>query len=437
MIEDKIKKLQSKIAIVKDRLETEESTETALVLPFIQLLDYDIFNPTQVLPEFNCDIAKGKGEKVDYALLIKNKVEIIIECKGFGVNLAPHRNQLSRYFVSTKAKYAILTNGILYQFYTDLDNKNLMDEIPFFQFSLENYSVSDIEILEQFMFSNFNADKIDKNASESKIITGVTGEIKTLFEKPNIETIKLFTKSSYKGRYTDSVISRLTILFKKALKQFVNDRVSNQLKSATEAEEVIDNNCGKIITTEEEKQAFYIVQAIARDVIPSEDIVMRDQINLCMILYKNDQCKPIVKLYFNDVKNLQIELFDEDGSYKIELATLDEIYDYKDAIIKICKKYSESSQVKRSAPFKFKMVNISAGETVVFEPKNLICSVVNDNTISYNGVKYSLSGFCAEYMPDSMKNASRAYQGPKYFSYKGKLLVDLRNEAKLKSSNDL
>lgn len=437
MIEDKIKKLQSKIAIVKDRLETEESTKTALVLPFIQLLDYDIFNPTQVLPEFNCDIAKGKGEKVDYALLIKNKVEIIIECKGFGVNLAPHRNQLSRYFVSTKAKYAILTNGILYQFYTDLDNKNLMDEIPFFQFSLENYSISDIEILEQFMFSNFNADKIDKNASESKIITGVTGEIKTLFEKPNIETIKLFTKSSYKGRYTDSAISRLTILFKKALKQFVNDRVSNQLKSATEAEEVIDNNCGKIITTEEEKQAFYIVQAIARDVIPSKDIVMRDQINLCTILYKNDQCKPIVKLYFNDVKNLQIELFDEEGPYKIELATLDEIYDYKDAIIKICKKYSESSQVKRSAPFKFKMVNISVGETVVFEPKNLICSVVNDNTISYNGVKYSLSGFCAEYMPDSMKNASRAYQGPKYFSYKGKLLVDLRNEAKLKSSNAL
>lgn len=437
MIEDKIKKLQSKIAIVKDRLETEESTKTALVLPFIQLLGYDIFNPTQVLPEFNCDIAKGKGEKVDYALLIKNKVEIIIECKGFGVNLAPHRNQLSRYFVSTKAKYAILTNGILYQFYTDLDNKNLMDEIPFFQFSLENYSVSDIEILEQFMFSNFNADKIDQNASEYKIITGVTGEIKTLFEKPNIETIKLFTKSSYKGRYTDSAISRLTILFKKALKQFVNDRVSNQLKSATEAEEVIDNNCGKIITTEEEKQAFYIVQAIARDIIPSEDIVMRDQINLCMILYKNDQCKPIVKLYFNDVKNLQIELFDEEGSYKIELATLDEIYDYKDAIIKICKKYSESSSVKRSAPFKFKMVNISVGETVVFEPKNLICSVVNDNTISYNGVKYSLSGFCAEYMPDSMKNASRAYQGPKYFSYKGKSLVDLRNEAKLKSSNDL
>ena len=437
MIEDKIKKLQSKIAIVKDRLETEESTKTALVLPFIQLLDYDIFNPTQVLPEFNCDIAKGKGEKVDYALLIKNKVEIIIECKGFGVNLAPHRNQLSRYFVSTKAKYAILTNGILYQFYTDLDNKNLMDEIPFFQFSLENYSVSDIEILEQFMFSNFNADKIDKNASESKIITGVTGEIKTLFEKPNIETIKLFTKSSYKGRYTDSAISRLTILFKKALKQFVNDRVSNQLKSATEAEEVIDNNCDKIITTEEEKQAFYIVQAIARDVIPSEDIVMRDQINLCMILYKNDQCKPIVKLYFNDVKNLQIELFDEEGSYKIELATIDEIYDYKDAIIKICKKYSESSPVKRSAPFKFKMVNISVGETVVFEPKNLICSVVNDNTISYNGVKYSLSGFCAEYMPDSMKIASRAYQGPKYFSYKGKPLIDLRNEAKLKSSNAL
>ena len=107
MIEDKLLKLQNKIKLISSNLETEESTKTALVLPFIQMLGYDIFDPTQVLPEYNCDIVKNKGEKVDYALLIKNKIEIIIECKGFNVDLTQHRNQLSRYFVSTKANFAI------------------------------------------------------------------------------------------------------------------------------------------------------------------------------------------------------------------------------------------------------------------------------------------------------------------------------------------
>ena len=155
MIEDKLLKLQNKIKTISSNLETEESTKTALVLPFIQMLGYDIFDPTQVLPEYNCDIVKNKGEKVDYALLIENKIEIIIECKGFNVDLTPHRNQLSRYFVSTKANFAILTNGVTYQFYTDLDNKNLMDDYPFFQISLNSYTSTDVEVLEQFSLCNF------------------------------------------------------------------------------------------------------------------------------------------------------------------------------------------------------------------------------------------------------------------------------------------
>lgn len=423
MINEKLNILKNKISSLQDRLATEESTKTALVLPFIQLLGYDVFNPEQVVPEFNCDLVKNKGEKVDYAILIKNKIEIIIECKGFKVDLKPHRNQLSRYFVSSKAKYGVLTNGVVYQFFTDLDNENLMDDVPFFQFSLENFSTTDVETLQQFCSANFDSKTINKNASESKIITEVTNEIKNLFDKPSPDIIKLFTKSAYKGRYTENAISKLTSLFKRALNKYVNDRVSNQLNSIVDTEET--NN--KIVTTEKEKQAFYIIQAILQDVVPMQDVVLRDQVSKCLILYKNDNTKPLVKLYFNDESNLEIELFDTETSRKISISTVDEIYNYKNNIITTGNKYVENSS-KRATPFKFKMIGLSTGDCVTFAPASLICKIVDDNTISYNGKEYSLSGFCREYMPKNMQNTSKAYQGPKYFTYNGITLVELREQ---------
>lgn len=430
MIEDKLSKLQNKIKNISANLETEESTKTALVLPFIQMLGYDIFDPTQVLPEYNCDLVKNKGEKVDYALLIKNKIEIIIEYKGFNVDLTPHRNQLSRYFVSTKANFAVLTNGVTYQFYTDLDNKNLMDDYPFFQISLNSYTPADVEVLEQFSLCNFSAENINQKAADSKIITGITEEVKMMFEKPSLDIIKLCTKSVYKGRYTEAVTTKLTNLFKKALKQYVNDCVSGQLREAVEAEESGTTKESKVVTTEEEKQAFYIIQSIARNIIPSADIVMRDQISKCCVLYKNNMVTPIVKLYFNDLKSLKIELFDKEKPHKVNLNNVDEIYDYEDSILETCKKYAPqtTNKGKKAANFKFSMLDIASGEYVTFVPTGAQCIVVDDKTISYNDEEYSLSGFCVTFMPDNMRNAAESYQGPKYFAYNGKSLVDLRNE---------
>ena len=424
MINEKLNILKQKIVAQQDRFATEESTKTALVLPFIQLLGYDIFNPDQVLPEYNCDLVKNKGEKVDYALLIKNKIEIIIECKGFNVDLTPHRNQLSRYFVSSKAKYGVLTNGVDYQFFTDLDNENLMDNAPFFQFSLKNYSSTDVETLQQFCFNNFDAKIINKNASESKIITEVTNEIKNLFDKPSPDIIKLFTRATYKGRYTESAISKLTTLFKRALNKYVNDRVSNQLNSILDSEE----NNNKIVTTEKEKQAFYIVQSILQDLIPTQDVVLKDQVSKCLILYKNDNSKPLLKLYFNDESNLEIELFDSESSRKISISAVEEIYNYKMNIISTGNNYLETTTTKRATPFKFNMIGLNAGDYVVFAPSNLKCKIVDDNTISYNEKEYSLSGFCREFMPQGMQNTSKTYQGPKYFTYNGVALVELREQ---------
>jgi hypothetical protein len=62
---DQIKALSNQISKRSERLETEEATKNAHVMPFIKALGYDIFNPEEVVPEFTCDVGTKKGEKVD------------------------------------------------------------------------------------------------------------------------------------------------------------------------------------------------------------------------------------------------------------------------------------------------------------------------------------------------------------------------------------
>lgn len=432
MIEDSLLKLKNKITVISDKLQTEESTKTAMVLPFIQMLNYDIFDPDQVIPEYNCDIVKNKGEKVDYALRVNNKIEIIIECKQLNVDLTPHKNQLARYFVSTKAKYVILTNGVEYQFYSDLDNLNLMDELPFFTFDINNYDQSDIEILENFSNGKFNSNQIRESASKSKLTAGILNNIQINLESPTLDILKIFTKNVYKGRYTDASIPKLTELFQEALALYIENKTGKTVNNQATPPEIITS---KIQTTDEELTAYYIVKAIAQRVLPPEDIIMKDQVAKCNILYKNNNTLPIVKLYFNDTHNLQIELFDKEEPIKVAINSVNDIYDFENNIIKTCEKYSESNEGKKRTCFKFSMINIKPGDIVIFDPLKIKCIVIDDSTILYDNIKYTMSGFCRKYMPNDKRNVAEAYQGPRYFTYNGQILTDLRDKFEQNQEN--
>ncbi|HNG91135.1 MAG TPA: type I restriction endonuclease, partial [Saprospiraceae bacterium] len=112
-------------------------------MPFIQLLGYDVFNHKEVVPEFTADAGIRKSEKVDYALIKDEKPIILIECKKCADKLDKHGTQLIRYFTFSSAKFGILTNGVVFWFFTDLDKANIMDTHPFFQFNLTDYTDSD------------------------------------------------------------------------------------------------------------------------------------------------------------------------------------------------------------------------------------------------------------------------------------------------------
>ncbi len=89
---------------------------------------------------------------------------------------------------------------------------------------------------------------------------------------------------------------------------------------------------------------------------------------------------------------------------------------------------SDDTPHARRARFKFSMADIEIGETVVFDPTGIEVKVASDDSVEYNGRIFKLSPFVGTYMPEDKRNSSGAYQGAKYFSYKGKILDDIRKE---------
>ena len=117
---------------------SEEGTKTAFILPFLQILGYDVFDPSEVVPEYTSDFGIKKGEKVDYAIMIDNQPVILIEAKKHKEKLNLHGSQLFRYFTVSKSRLAILTNGVEYEFYSDLEKENIMDDVPFLKLNISS-----------------------------------------------------------------------------------------------------------------------------------------------------------------------------------------------------------------------------------------------------------------------------------------------------------
>ena len=90
-------------------------------------------------------------------------------------------------------------------------------------------------------------------------------------------------------------------------------------------------------------------------------------------------------------------------------------------------KEKKEKKVQR-APFDFSMVGLNIGDTVIFDALNLPVKVADKNKVEYEGRLWSLSAFCGTYLPEEMHNSSESYQGPKYFSYQGKTLWEIRLE---------
>ncbi|RWZ59858.1 endonuclease [Halobacillus fulvus] len=325
---EKIRDLANRIEQMKNNIHTEEATKTSIIMPFFQTLGYDVFNPSEFTPEYIADVGIKKGEKVDYAIMHEGEPLILIEAKALTELLTKHDSQLFRYFGTTKAKFGILTNGVTYKFFTDLEEQNKMDPTPFFTFDLLDIKDSSLTELSKFRKVNFDVDKIFNTASDLKY----TGKIKQLFsellESPTEDFTHFILNNVYDGRKTKNVVTQFEPLIKKSFKQFINEMVNDKLNAALKTtsteedsdkeladESELDNKeIGKpeIITTEEEIQGFAIARLILSEVMDEDRIYYRDNKSYFNILVDNNIRKWVCRLGLNSENNKYIQLNDEE-----------------------------------------------------------------------------------------------------------------------------
>ena len=342
-----LKQLAERVVSLKENISTEEATKMSMILPFFQLLGYDVFNPAEFCPEYTADVGVKKGEKVDYAILIDGNPEILIECKWCGESLSKHGSQLFRYFGTSPAKFGILTNGLIYQFFTDLDEANKMDLTPFLEIHLDNLKDTQINELKKFSKEVFDKDNIFSTASELKYSSLIKGLLSKDLDEPSDEFVRYILSNIYDGQKNQKVIDKFKPIVKKSFTGFINDIVNQKIASALtpEADEqsneepVLTEAKSKIVTTEEEMEAFYIIRGILAGTIPVEDVVHRDTESYFGILYQDNNRKPICRINL-DTKNKQLLIPDENKNFeRIYIDSLNDIYSYKDKLIAVAKRY--------------------------------------------------------------------------------------------------
>lgn len=362
--EERLAALASKVQDQRDAIQTEEATKNAFVMPFIAtILGYDVFNPLEVVPEFTADVGTKRHEKVDYAILRDNEVQILIECKrSSGALKIEHASQLFRYFSVTNARIAVLTNGQVYNFYTDLDSPNRMDERPFLVLDLLDIDPTLVPELKKLSKEVFDIESVINAAEELKYVGALKRAISAEFKDPGEQFVRLLAAQVFDGRFTQDVRTQFTGLVAKALRQFISEQVNDRLKTALGAsytapattstsgdaatvtsESVAEADLERdtdIETTLEELEGYQIVKAIACSEVKPHRVSQRDAKSYFAVLLDDNNRKPIARLWFNSKKQKYIGIFDaEKNETRVPLESLEDIYLHADAIRATVRRY--------------------------------------------------------------------------------------------------
>lgn len=350
-LSDQLRALAKRAPSLLGYLATEEATKTALVLPFLSALGYDVFNPTEVIPEFTADVGVKKGEKVDYAVKKGNEIVMLVECKPADEALGPHKSQLFRYFTVTKTRIAVLTNGLEYRFYSDLEESNKMDERPFLVLDMLALRDDALGQVEKFTKDSFLLDEVLSAAGEMKYLREISMLLDTQFEAPDEDFVRFFHSRVSSGRFTSGAKEQFSELVKRALATVVADRVSGRLRSAFEVEaavraeeetreEVAPDEPG-VVTTENELEGFRVVKAIVCEVLRSNRIVYRDCKSYFAVLVDDNNRKPVCRLWFN-TKQKYLGLLDEGKKEERHpIVSVEDIYKFSDQLRKTASQYSK------------------------------------------------------------------------------------------------
>ncbi|MDR1003257.1 MAG: type I restriction enzyme HsdR N-terminal domain-containing protein [Oscillospiraceae bacterium] len=352
---DQIKQFSKRTLSIKDSLGTEEATKTALIMPFFQMLGYDVFNPTEFAPEYTADVGIKKGEKVDYAIMQDNEPIILIEAKWVGESLNQHDSQLFRYFGTSTAKFGILTNGLIYKFYTDLDAQNKMDLKPFLEIDICDPTESQIAELKKFQKSNFNLQEVLNTASELRYSNTFRKVFAEQLQNPSDDFVRFFSAHAYEGRLTQNILDKFKGILKKSLNMYITEMMNDKIKTALNTnasdskEDEMDKSSAddntqlesapKIITTQEEIEMFALIRGMLKDTVSLDDITMKDTESYLGILYKNNSRKWICRIKIAEARIVLIYPDIDKKEIKVNLNSIYDVADYKSQLVEVVSRF--------------------------------------------------------------------------------------------------
>lgn len=346
-----IKAFTNRIDSLVPNIVTEEATKNALVMPLFQMLGYDVFNPEEFVPEFTADVGVKKGERVDYAIKIDSVPVMLVEVKPVNEKLEKHDSQLFRYFAVSKAKFAILTNGINYKFYTDLDEQNKMDLKPFLDLNLLELKDSQIHELAKFHKSKFDVNHIFSSAEELKYTNEIKNILANQLDSPSDSFISFIIGEIYQGRKTQNIIEKFTPIIKKAYGQFINELMNERIKNALETDSRVKEEAievkqiiteieppiSKINTTHEEIEIYYTIKHILKDTIEYSRITYKDTESYFNILLDGNIRKWICRFISNSKGKSLVFNSEKFGKERYEINSIMDVYGYTDILIDIAK----------------------------------------------------------------------------------------------------
>ncbi len=335
----------------RGQLVTEEATKTALVLPFLQALGYDIFNPSEVVPEYTADYGLKANEKVDYALIKDGSPVILIECKRIGDPLDVSRaSQLARYFAMSDAKIGILTDGVIYKFFSDLDADNTMDAVPFLEIDVTAVVDRELQKLAHFSKQTFDLEAVRAMASELRYVKGMKEYLAQVYHHPDEDLVRLLARRVFGGVLNQNRMEHFTQLSRIAFREFVNDLTADTFRRASsivtgesadapeEAEDEPADNAEEgargIETTIEEIRGYELVKSVVSEVIDQERVTFRDGKNYCSITIDGKTMSVFARMRFNNPSNKRLSILgpgeDPDSRRSESTHKIDDVNDIAD-----------------------------------------------------------------------------------------------------------
>ncbi len=358
---EKIKDLAKRIEEQKKVVATEQAAKTSMVMPFLQLMGYDVFNASEVIPEYIADWGAKKGEKVDYAIKVGGKFVMLIECKPANDKLdASKESQLARYFTNIpEARIGMLTNGIIYKFYTDLNEPNIMDVDPFLVFDFSQINERIAMKLEMFTKEKItNTDSVTSDIVKLRNYSATSEVVFKELSEPSDELIRHIIKQlPFKKIANEAALAEFRIHVKKAIEQFEHNFFDEQIRKLQEATKTEENEQkpletqpepprNQIITTVQEYQALSIVKTILFNIISSDKVGIKDFEGYCNIVYKVQGSPCIIRLFFNEAEQGKLYIsFPANEEYeklgRMAIKDIDSINNHSEKIIATVKKLME------------------------------------------------------------------------------------------------